>query len=85
MAQHRAETQQVLNYEARVLPWHTSADGLNMALLDESVAFLAFSGGGRQKLNGFSVQDATFVKYFLAHFDQLWYGLEPLENYLEGH
>jgi transcriptional regulator with XRE-family HTH domain len=79
---HREETADILNYEANVLPWHTAGDGLNIALVDEDVAFLAFSGGGRQKLNGFSVADPTFVGYFIRHFDQLWATLEPLDDYL---
>jgi len=80
--QHRDETQDILNYEATVLPWHTAGDGLNMALIDEDVAFLAFSGGGRQKLNGFCIENPTFVGYFIRHFDQLWSSLLPWETYL---
>lgn len=81
--QHRDETQDILNYEANVMPWYTSGDGLNVVTIDEDVAFLAFSGGGRQKLNGFSVENPTFVGYFIRHFDQLWSSLQPLETYLQ--
>jgi hypothetical protein len=81
--EHYAETADILNYEANVMPWYTAGDGINMALLDNDTAFLAFSGGGRQKLNGFSVQSSTFVEYFIKHFDQLWSTLEPLDSYIQ--
>lgn len=81
--QHRDDTQDILNYEANVMPWYTAGDGLNMILLDEDAAFLAFSGGGRQKLNGFSVENSTFTEYFIRHFDQLWASLQPMETYLQ--
>ncbi|WP_067470322.1 hypothetical protein [Nocardia amamiensis] len=80
--QHYSDTAEILNYEATVMPWNEAGDGLNMALMDDDVALLAFSGGGRQKLNGFSVEDPTFVSYFIRHFDQLWSALEPLPDYL---
>lgn len=80
--QHHDETSDILNYEARVLRWQVAADGLNMALLDDRVAFLAFSDGSRQKLNGFSIEDPTFLHYFVGYFDQLWHNLVPLDDYL---
>ncbi|MGY0056503.1 helix-turn-helix domain-containing protein [Streptomyces sp. LZ34] len=81
--QHYQDSRHILNYEAGVLRWTASADGLNMALIDDSVVFLAFSGGPRQKLNGFSVEDPTFMSYFAAHFEQLWAALQPLGAYLD--
>ncbi|WP_031067970.1 helix-turn-helix domain-containing protein [Streptomyces sp. NRRL WC-3742] len=80
--QHHEDTDDLLNYEARVQRWTAAADGLNMALIDDSVVFLAFSGHARQKLNGFSVEDRTFMSYFTAHFDQLWSALPSLGDYL---
>ncbi|WP_185921602.1 helix-turn-helix transcriptional regulator [Streptomyces sp. WAC06614] len=80
--QHHEDTKHVLTYEAGVLRWTAAADGLNMALIDDSVVFLAFSGGPRQKLNGLSVEDPTFMTYFAAYFDQLWAALQPLGTYL---
>jgi hypothetical protein len=53
-----------------------------MALIDEDAAFLAFSGGSLQKLNGFSVQDATRAGYFIRYFDQLWSGSDSMATYL---
>lgn len=80
---HRDETQDILSYEANGMPWHTAGDGLNMIICDEDVTFLAFSGGGRQKLNGFSVENPIFAGYFARHFDQLWSSLQSLETYLQ--
>ncbi|MFI6155971.1 helix-turn-helix domain-containing protein [Kitasatospora sp. NPDC051170] len=79
---HHEDTDDLLNYEARVQRWTAAADGLNMALIDDSVVFLAFSGHARQKLNGFSVEDRTFMGYFTGHFDQLWSALPSLGEYL---
>ncbi|MFF7368603.1 helix-turn-helix domain-containing protein [Streptomyces tricolor] len=80
--QHHDDSRHILNYEASVLRWTAAADGLNMALIDDSVVFLAFSGGPRQRLNGFSVEDRTFMTYFAAYFEQLWATLQPLGAYL---
>lgn len=80
--QHHEDSKNILTYEASVLRWTAAADGLNMALIDDSVVFLAFSGGPRQKLNGLSVEDPTFMTYFAAYFDQLWASLQPLGTYL---
>ncbi|MER6010151.1 helix-turn-helix transcriptional regulator [Streptomyces bluensis] len=81
--EHRDKTIGILNYEASVLRWTARADGLNMALVDDDVVFLAFSGGVRQKLNGFSVKDHTFMSYFSSYFEQLWTSLPSLGEYLD--
>lgn len=80
---HRLATADLLNYEAGVFEWGADADGVNMCLLDDDSAFLAFSGASRQQLNGFSVADRTFVDYFVRYFEQLWAASEPLELYLD--
>ncbi|GGL84544.1 hypothetical protein GCM10010129_30280 [Streptomyces fumigatiscleroticus] len=82
MRQHHADTSGLLTYEANVLRWTAAADGLNMALIDDSAVFLAFSGGPRQRLNGFSVEDPRFMTYFAGYFEQLWAALQPLGAYL---
>src|SRR5690606_13630228 len=80
---HHAETAGLLNYEVNILRWSTGADGQNMALIDDSAAFLAFSGGSRQKLNGSSVKGPTFESYYAAYFDQPWHGLVTTQTYLD--
>ncbi|MEU5694181.1 helix-turn-helix transcriptional regulator [Actinosynnema sp. NPDC020468] len=82
LRQHFAATRDVLNYEARVMAWSPRADGLNMALLDDSTTFLAFSGRARQGLSGLSVESPVFLRYFSEHFEQLWAPLTPLDDYL---
>ncbi|MFI7098574.1 helix-turn-helix domain-containing protein [Streptomyces sp. NPDC050161] len=79
---HHDDTCGIKNYQARVLRWGADADGLNMALIDDNVVFLAFSGGAQEKLNGFSVEDPTFMSYFSGYFDQLWGALPRLGSYL---
>ncbi|MCX5399064.1 helix-turn-helix transcriptional regulator [Streptomyces sp. NBC_00102] len=81
--EHHEETRGILTYEANAMRWNAAADGLNMALIDDSVVFLAFSGGPRQKLNGLSIEDPMFMSYFAAYFDQLWAALPPLGTYLD--
>lgn len=80
---HYEETVELRNYEARVMCWPNNADGQNMALIDDTVAFLAFPGASHQKLNGFSVKDPTFLNYYAGYFDQLWHSLIPLKTYLD--
>ena len=50
---------------------------------DSTTAFLAFSGGARQKLNGVSLSDSAFMGYFTAYSDQQWTSLPSLGAYLE--
>ena len=82
LREHRDQTRRILTYEVRILPWEADADGLNMALIDDSIAFLAFSGGPRQRLNGFSVEDPRFLGYFAGYFEQLWAGTKQIDPYL---
>lgn len=81
---HHTATADLLNYEANIFEWTVAADGVNMALLDDDIAFLAFSGVGRQRLNGFSVADHGFVDYFVNYFEQIWSASTPLEDYLRA-
>ncbi|MFF0357289.1 MULTISPECIES: helix-turn-helix domain-containing protein [unclassified Nocardia] len=80
---HRDQTAGILSYEANVIDWSAVVDGVSMALLDDTVAFLAFSGGGRQKLNGFSVTDRNFVGYYIVNFEQMWSASTPLAEFLD--
>lgn len=85
MQRHHDMTADIHNYEARVMKWSNRGDGLNMALFDKDVSFLAVSGqGGGQNLSGLSVTDPRFTEYLIAHFDQLWHTMEPLGSFLES-
>ncbi|GLZ16449.1 hypothetical protein Acsp04_66840 [Actinomadura sp. NBRC 104425] len=79
---HHEETFGVRNYEVRVVRWDIDADGINMALFDDSTTFLAFSGAASQELSGFRVDSPQFLRYFVGYFEQLWSTARPLEEYL---
>jgi|GEM_PF-2527213 len=81
---HYEETKDIRNYDARVINWELRADGLNMALFDDSTVFLAFSGVASQELSGFRVDSPEFLRYFVGYFDQLWACGVPLETYVSG-
>lgn len=73
---------EVLNFEARIFEWDAQADGLSLAIFDESPVFLAFSGRARQNLYGRSVADVDFVRDYVDYFEQLWPGIRPAADYL---
>lgn len=80
--QHAADTASILNYEVRIQSWTSRGDGLNMALMDEDVSFIAVSDGTRQGLWGGRVRSRFLNEMFAAFFDQLWHNLETVEDYL---
>lgn len=69
---HHTQTKRVRNYEAHVVEWDIQADLLNMAIVDEKLVFLAFSGQTDQVIRGMSMDDAESAKYFSHFFDQHW-------------
>lgn len=83
---HLAEVEQreLRNYQARVYEYTAMADGLNMALFDEDVAFLAISGFSAPDLTGMRVDDRQYTRYLAKHFDQLLSGCTPLADYVES-
>jgi len=70
--QFRRETARFSRHEIRVVEWSLAADAINMAIFDDSVAFLAFTTGAAQQLNGFRIDDPDFVRCSVGHFEQLW-------------
>ncbi|MFG3166491.1 hypothetical protein [Streptomyces sp. NPDC048200] len=85
LKEHQREVRDLYAYEARVIPWNAACDWFNMALIDDSTTFLAFSGVGRQQLNGLSVEGAMFLRNFADGFDHAWGALEPIDSYLARH
>jgi hypothetical protein len=59
------------------------ADGLNVALFDQDVAFLAISGFGPQDLSGMRLDSPTYTAALVKHFDQLLAGSKDLYEYIE--
>jgi transcriptional regulator with XRE-family HTH domain len=82
---HLAETEgrELKNYQARVYEYTARADGLNMALFDEEVAFLAISEFTAQDLSGMRIDNPQYTKYLVKHFDQLLSGCTLLADYLD--
>jgi transcriptional regulator with XRE-family HTH domain len=85
LRQHAAETEHrnLGNYQARVYEYTAVADGLNMALFDQEVAFLAVSGFGPQDLSGMRIDNARYTATLVRHFDQLLAGSKELHEYIE--
>jgi hypothetical protein len=79
---HNDETESIHNYEKRILTWTNEADGLNMAIMDESTSFIAVSDAGRTYLWGGRIQSRNLNEMLRFYFDQLWHNLEPIEKYL---
>jgi len=78
------EKRELRNYQARVYEYTAQGDGLNMALFDRDVAFLAISGFSAQDLTGMRIDDSRFTEYLARHFDQLLPGCTPLGDYIEN-
>lgn len=81
---HHAETRQIANYEARIVEWATNADLLNMAIIDERIVFLAFSGATDQAIRGMSIRDAGVAKYFTDFFNQHWQAATRLTAWVKN-
>lgn len=78
--QFRRETARFSRHEIRVVEWSLAADAVNMAIFDHSVAFLAFTAGAAQQLNGFRIDDPDFVRCSVGHFEQLWSEAQKLRD-----
>jgi transcriptional regulator with XRE-family HTH domain len=71
------------NYTPLVYEYTARADGLNMALFDEDVSFLAISlGYNSQKLSGVRIDNERYTRSLITYFDQLSGGCTPLRDYL---
>lgn len=71
------------NYAPLVYEYTARADGLNMALLDEDVSFLAISlGYSPQRLSGIRIDSERYTKSLITYFDQLSAGCTSLADYL---
>jgi transcriptional regulator with XRE-family HTH domain len=86
LRQHRREIEErhLRNYQVRVYEYTAGGDGLNMVLFDREVSFIAVSARGPQQLTGMRLDDETFTRYLVEHFDQLLAGSELLADYLDG-
>ncbi len=81
---HCDETSRIPNYEARVVEWSVKVDALNMAVIDDSTVFLAFSGETEQAMRGLGLRNKDAVTYFNVYYNQMWAAATPLREYLEA-
>jgi len=82
---HCNETKDIRNYEVRVVEWAIEADALNLALIDNAIVFIAFSGETEQDMRGLSLKSDEAFKYFDAYYNQLWVAGKPLNQFLDQH
>ncbi|ADG89025.1 hypothetical protein TBS_13190 [Thermobispora bispora] len=79
---HHADTRKIANYEARIVEWAIKADLLNMAVIDQRIVFLAFSGATDQVVRGVSIRDARVAKEFTDLFTQHWAAATRLSDWV---
>lgn len=85
LQQHMQEIRRrdLRNYTPLVYEYTAKADGLNMALFDEDVAFLAISlGWNPQTLSGIRIDSPRYTRSLIVYFNQLSAGCKPLGDYL---
>jgi transcriptional regulator with XRE-family HTH domain len=85
LRQHLEEINQrdLRNYTPLVYEYTARADGLNMALFDEDVSFLAISAGySPQTLSGIRIDSIKYTRSLVTYFNQLSSGCTPLADYL---
>jgi hypothetical protein len=73
-SRHYEECREIKNYEVQVIPWSVDADGINIALFDDSVIFLVFSGEATfQDIVGIRLESKQLLSCFESYFNQLWH------------
>ena len=73
-SRHYEECRELKNYEVQVIPWVVYADGINIALFDDSVIFLLFSGEATfQDIVGIRLESNQLFRCFESYFNQLWH------------
>jgi hypothetical protein len=80
--QHWRETKGIANYEARVIEYKGKPDMLNIALIDDRLVYLAFSGPTDQSMSGMGIDDSRACQYFTRYYDQNWASAEPLADWV---
>jgi hypothetical protein len=81
LLRHYEEVRAIKNYSVHVTPFSGPVDGINFAILDNSVAFLALSTEGN-RLTGHSFDTPDAVAAFREYFLQWWDKSEKLEDYV---
>lgn len=81
LVKHYKDVRSIKNYSVHVTPFSGPVDGINFAIIDNSVAFLALSGEGN-RLTGHSFDTPDAVAAFREYFLQWWDRSEKLEDYV---
>jgi hypothetical protein len=81
LLQHHADTKSINNYLVRVVPYVGRIDGINMAVIDDKIVFLALSGEG-QRMTGHSIETSGLVQAFKEYYITWWDVAEPLESFV---
>lgn len=79
---HHESSRDLPNYEVRVVDWQINADPVNLAVFDDTVAFLTFAQGTTQEMSGFRIDDRNLVRDATGYFGRLWSGSTPLADRL---
>ncbi|MFI0374016.1 hypothetical protein ACH35V_39675 [Actinomadura sp. 1N219] len=79
---HHESSGDLPNYEVRVVDWQISADPVNLAVFDDTVAFLTFAAGTAQEMTGFRIDDRNLVRDAAGYFGRLWSSGIPLADRL---
>jgi hypothetical protein len=82
---HYDETKNIPHYKVRIVEWRIEADALNLALIDNTTVFLAFSGETEQDMRGLSLRSDQALNYFDIYYSQLWSAGKPLHRFLDQH
>lgn len=80
--QLHANTEALTSFEIRVLDWHISADTINIAVFDDTAAFLTFAPGTSPEMSGFQIDDRDFVREASGYFGRLWSRSTRLSDHL---
>jgi hypothetical protein len=80
----RRLTDQVPNFQVRVVVWSIDAPAINMAIFDERVVFLAVSGEVFERAKGIGIENKEVAHYFNSYYEKLWHASRPLGEYLDS-
>lgn len=83
--QHLDETAGIANYEARIISGLGNIDLLNVAILDNHLVYLAFSGPTGQHMSGMSMEGPRACEYFKEYYDKVWSNAKPMKDWIEEH
>ncbi|MFI0482806.1 helix-turn-helix domain-containing protein [Actinomadura sp. 9N215] len=80
--EHHERSRDLPNYEVRVVDWQINADPVNLAVFDDTTAFLTFAAGTAQEMTGFRIDDRNLVRDATGYFGRLWSSGIPLADRL---